>query len=103
MLKWHVKELIETRKMSMRQLARKAEVSYRTIRRICQDPFDYRRVLTSTWAKLAKALEVPLSAVLEEIPSHEREEPISTHQEVSTKPAGEQDAITLVAENLERV
>jgi len=83
MLKWHVKELIETRKMSMRQLARKAEVSYRTIRRICQNPFDCRRVPASTWVKLAKTLEVPLSAILQSVSSSDQQAQVSEHDVVT--------------------
>ncbi len=73
MLRWRVKELIEAKGISMRQLARKAEVSYRTIQMICQDPFRSHKILTSTWEKLAKALEVPLSAILESVPDDEQE------------------------------
>jgi hypothetical protein len=52
-------------------------------------------------AKLAKALEVPRSAILEERPSPEEEERMSTHQEGASQLVGEQEAITPVAESLE--
>jgi DNA-binding Xre family transcriptional regulator len=66
MLKWRVKDLALTRGISMRQLAQKAGVSYRTVREVCQNPLHGGRL--STWAKLAIALDVPLSAVLEYTP-----------------------------------
>ena len=103
MLRWRVKELIEARGISMRQLARKAKVSYRTIQMICQDPFRSHKILTSTWEKLAKALDVPLSAVLESIPSDDQQAQMGGHYEASTGLVGKQEAITSVAENLEHV
>ncbi len=67
MLKWHVKELIEARSMSMGKLSHKANLSYETVKEICRNPFHVGKV--STWNKLAKALEVDLSEVLREAPA----------------------------------
>jgi lambda repressor-like predicted transcriptional regulator len=72
MLKWRVKEVALTRGMSMRQLARKAGVSYRTVREVCHNPFHGGRL--STWTKLATALEAPLSAVVEDTSLNEGHE-----------------------------
>jgi DNA-binding Xre family transcriptional regulator len=70
MLKWHVKEVAAAKGMSLKVLAQRSGVSSRTIGRICQYPLRYGK--TSTLVKLARALEVPPSAILEDVPPHGR-------------------------------
>jgi transcriptional regulator with XRE-family HTH domain len=67
MLKWHVKEMASAKGMSLKVLAQRSGMSYSTIRRICQRPF-LRYGKVTTLVKLARALEVPLSALVEDVP-----------------------------------
>jgi transcriptional regulator with XRE-family HTH domain len=64
MLRWRVKEVAEAKGVNVKELAQRSGVSPSTIRRLYRKPFHYTKVMT--WAKLAKALEVPRSAILEE-------------------------------------
>jgi transcriptional regulator with XRE-family HTH domain len=99
MLRWRVKEVAEAKGVSVKELAQRSGVSPSTIRRLYRKPFHYTKVMT--WAKLAKALEVPRSAILEERPSYEEEEWKSALQEGASQLVGVQEAITPVAESLE--
>jgi DNA-binding Xre family transcriptional regulator len=71
MLRWHVKEVAAAKGMSLKELAQRSGVSSRTIRRICQHPLRYGKVWTLV--KLARALEVPPSALVEDVPCDERQ------------------------------
>jgi DNA-binding Xre family transcriptional regulator len=70
MLRWHVKELAVAKGVSLKVLAQRSGVSSSTIGRICQHPLRYGKV--STLVKLARALEVPPSALVEDVPPDER-------------------------------
>jgi transcriptional regulator with XRE-family HTH domain len=76
MLKWRVKELAEAKGMSLKVLAQRSGMSYSTIRRISQRPF-LRYGKVTTLVKLARALEVPLSAVVESVPCNDRQAEMS--------------------------
>ncbi len=66
MVRLRVREIAEQKGISMGKLSRRADVSYKTIKRIYRDP-NYS-VTVTTLEKLARALEVPTSALLEDIP-----------------------------------
>jgi transcriptional regulator with XRE-family HTH domain len=70
-MEWHmvrlrVKEIAEKKGMSMGKLSRVADVSYKTVKRIYDDP-QYSPTLF-TLGKLAKALGVPTTDLIEDTP-----------------------------------
>jgi DNA-binding Xre family transcriptional regulator len=68
MIRLKVKEIAEEKKMSMRKLAKTADIAYNTLRTIYRDP--YRQVTTSTLDKLATALGVDASELIESVPDN---------------------------------
>jgi transcriptional regulator with XRE-family HTH domain len=60
-----VKEIAEQRGMSMGKLERLADLSHPTVRDIFRNP--YKEVTSTTLAKLATALGVPVSDLFEEV------------------------------------
>jgi DNA-binding Xre family transcriptional regulator len=66
MTRLRVKEVAQQKGFSMRRLTKDAGVAYNTIRTIYKDP--YRPVTMTTLKKIAAALQVPVSALLEEVP-----------------------------------
>ncbi len=56
----------EARGLSQGKLSRMADVGYSTIRRIFDDP--YYSVNFATLERIAKALEVPVTDLIEEVP-----------------------------------
>ena len=66
MIRLKVKEVAAEKKMSMRKLAATAYIAYNTLRTIYRDP--YRQVTTGTLDRLAKALGVDASELIESIP-----------------------------------
>jgi DNA-binding Xre family transcriptional regulator len=66
MIRLRVKEVAKQQGMSMGRLSRDAGVAYNTIRTIYKDPF--RQVTTTTLDKLAKALGVPATELIEDVP-----------------------------------
>ena len=64
-----VKEIAKEKGFSMGKLSRVSDVAYNTIKRMFKDP--YYSATTATLAKLAKALEVPTGALLEDVPNNE--------------------------------
>jgi transcriptional regulator with XRE-family HTH domain len=64
-LRLRVKEIAEQRGMSMGKLERLADLSHPTIRDIFRNP--YKEVTSTTLAKLATALSVPVSDLFEEV------------------------------------
>ena len=64
-----VKEVAVAKKMSMRKLARTAGIAYNTLRTMYNDP--YRTVNTVTLDKLAKALRVDASELIESVPDND--------------------------------
>lgn len=61
-----VKEVAQSKGISMAKLSRLADVNPRTVEAIYRDP--YRDVAYSTLAKLAKALGVEVSDLIEDTP-----------------------------------
>ncbi len=72
MLRLRVKEVAEAKNMSMTKLSQRSEVSYNVVKGIFRDP--YRVVTTETIQRLAKALGVPATQLLEDVP----DEPTNT-------------------------
>ncbi len=66
MVRIKLKEILEQRKMSMGKLSRISDVSFSTIRRLCNDP-TYSPTL-NILERIAKSLNVPLSDLYEELP-----------------------------------
>ena len=71
MIRLKVKEIAEEKKMSMRKLANRADIAYNTLRTIYRDP--YRQVTTSTLDKLATALGVDASELIESVSNNPKE------------------------------
>ena len=65
MIKLRIKETAEKQGLNMAQLARKADIDQRTLRRIYRDPT--QEISTHVLGKLATALGVPPSDLLEVI------------------------------------
>ena len=66
MIRLRVKEIAREKGISMGKLQRDADLAYNTVRRIFKDP--YYITTTETLGKIAKALGVPISNLLEEVP-----------------------------------
>jgi lambda repressor-like predicted transcriptional regulator len=68
-LRLKVKEVAEEKGFSMGRLERLANLSHPTVRDIFRNP--YKEVTTTTLAKLATALGVPVCALYEEVPDQD--------------------------------
>ena len=66
MLRLRVKEVAQEKHMSMHKLSLKSEVSYHVIRGIFNDPF--KIINTDTLNRIAEALEVPVTEIIEDVP-----------------------------------
>ncbi len=66
MLRMRVKEIAESKGLTMARLGRMADLNPRTMQAIYKDP--YRDVAYSTLVKLAKALDVDVSELTEDVP-----------------------------------
>lgn len=69
MLRLKVREVAEEKKVSMNKLSQRSEVSYNIIRDIFNNPF--RTVNTDTLNRIAKALDVPVTDLLEDVEERE--------------------------------
>jgi transcriptional regulator with XRE-family HTH domain len=65
MLRLRVKEVAKEKGFSQGRLARAADMATNTLRAIYRDP--YREVSTITINKLAKALSVPVTELIEDV------------------------------------
>jgi transcriptional regulator with XRE-family HTH domain len=65
MIKLRVREVLEEKGMSMNKLSQRSEVSYNIVKEIVRNPF--RIVTTETINRLAKALGVPTTALIEDV------------------------------------
>jgi transcriptional regulator with XRE-family HTH domain len=65
MIKLRVIEVLEEKGMSMNKLSQRSEVSYNIVKEIVRNPF--RIVTTETINRLAKALGVPTTALIEDV------------------------------------
>lgn len=68
MIRLKIKEIAESKGINQGQLSRLSDVGYTTIRRIFDDP--YYSVNMSTLERIAKALEVPATELIEEVPDN---------------------------------
>ena len=66
MIRLRVEEIAREKGISMGKLQRDSNLAYNTVRRIFKDP--YYVTTTETLGKIAKALGVPISDLLEEVP-----------------------------------
>jgi DNA-binding Xre family transcriptional regulator len=66
MIRLRVKKVAEQKHISMGKLSRTADVAYNTIKAIYCDP--YKEVTTTTLNKIATALGVPASELIEDVP-----------------------------------
>ena len=66
MIRLRVREIAEEKKVSMRKLSKTADIAYNTLRTIYRDP--YRQITTGTLDRLAKALGVNASELIESVP-----------------------------------
>jgi len=74
MVRLRVKEVATQKGMSMARLARRADIDYKTVQRIFRDP--YREVSTTTLDKIAVALGVPITELIESVSGDgEKEKP----------------------------
>ncbi len=69
MIRLKVREVAEAKKMSMRKLVKKSGIAYNTLRTIYRDP--YRRVSTDTLDRIATALDVDASELIESVPDEQ--------------------------------
>lgn len=65
MVRLKIREIAESKHISMGKLSRTADVSYNTIKRIYDDP--YYSITTTTLDKIARALDVTISDLIEPI------------------------------------
>ena len=66
MIRIRVKEIAESKGLTMARLGRLADLNPRTMQAIYKDP--YRDVAYSTLVKLSKALDVDITELTEDIP-----------------------------------
>ncbi len=69
MIRLKVQEIAATKGISMRKLASTADIAYNTLRTIYRNP--YRQVTSITLDKLARALQVDVSELVESAPDNE--------------------------------
>jgi len=74
-----VKEVAQAKGMSQGRLQRRADVDVKTIRKIYQNP--YVIINTDTLDKLAKALGVDASELIESVPDDESDAPSDSNTE----------------------
>ena len=67
MLRLKVKEIAEAHGYNQSTLARKADIDFKTVKRLFRDP--YRDVFISTLFKISKVLQVTIDDLLEEVPN----------------------------------
>jgi DNA-binding Xre family transcriptional regulator len=68
-LRLRVKEVAQEKGISMNKLSQRSEVSYHIIRDIYRDPF--KTINTDTLNRLALALGVPVTEIIEDVPAEE--------------------------------
>ena len=66
MVRLRVKEIAEAKGFNMSSLSRASNVSFNTVKRIYRDP--YKEVTTTTLERIGKALGVPTSQLIEDVP-----------------------------------
>lgn len=71
MIRLRIREVAEAKGVSMSRLSRIADINYKTIQHVWRDP--YREVTTTTLDKIARALGVPSSDLIEDVDKREDE------------------------------
>ncbi|WP_069806058.1 helix-turn-helix domain-containing protein [Thermogemmatispora onikobensis] len=71
MLRLRVKEVAQEKKISKHRLSLLAEISYYIISDICANP--YKTISTYTLNRIAEALEVPVTALIEDVSREQAE------------------------------
>jgi DNA-binding Xre family transcriptional regulator len=71
MLRLKIKEIAESKGINQGKLSRLADVGYSTIRRIFDDP--YYSINFSTLERIAKALGVPATELIEDVPDDQKQ------------------------------
>ena len=66
MIRLRVKEVAQEKGFSLGKLSRASDVAYNTVKAIYRNP--YKEVTSTTLNKLASALEVPVTALIEDVP-----------------------------------
>lgn len=69
MIRLRIREIAEQKNISMSKLSRTADVNYKTIQGVWRDP--YQGINTKTLERIAKALGVPASELIEDVPDNE--------------------------------
>jgi DNA-binding Xre family transcriptional regulator len=64
MIRLRVKEVLESRGMTMAKLSRKADLAYKTVQDLCNDP--YRDVSLSTLSRIQEALDCSVHDLVED-------------------------------------
>jgi DNA-binding Xre family transcriptional regulator len=72
MIRLRIKEVAEEKGISIAKLARKADLDYKTVYRIANNP--YAEISTFTLGRLAEALEVSVKELVEDAPNVEGEQ-----------------------------
>ncbi len=67
MLRLRIREVAESKSVSMSKLSRMADVNMKTLQTVYKDP--YHGMNTITLHKIAKALNVPTSDLIEDVPN----------------------------------
>ena len=65
MIRLRVREIAEAKGVTMTQLSRVADIDYITVQRIFRDPS--RKISLTTLDKIAKALGVPATELIEDV------------------------------------
>lgn len=68
MLRLKVKEIAEAQGYNQSTLARKADIDFKTVKRLFRDP--YRDVVISTLYKISRVLQVTMDELIEEVPDN---------------------------------
>jgi len=72
MIRLRVKEIVEAKNISMAKLSRMADLSYNTIQAVCKQPES--EITTTTLDKIATALNVHPSDLIEYFLTHSQEQ-----------------------------
>ena len=71
MIRLKIREVAQQKGFSMSRLSRESNMAYKTIQTIWRDP--YHGLNTITLNKIAQALEVPTSELIEDVPDDKRD------------------------------
>ncbi|HEY4036266.1 MAG TPA: helix-turn-helix transcriptional regulator [Ktedonobacteraceae bacterium] len=66
MIRLRLREVAEAKGMSRTKLSRLADINYKTVNRLWKDP--YREFTSTSLSQLARALGVPVTDLIEEVP-----------------------------------